>query len=167
MKGVKKMDIKHFRTVQGCLLAGIWSNQLYVRQTENECEYSFASLLVNIKKDSKPTESWYWRIEWYENEEGDDLLIIKEQDTPEPLDYSYELDITKYPLIAASNISLEHNRIKKVSGYGFKVNGDKNLTSIVFELEKNYVLFDLSGPIVTAKIRETLKSEVENPLFLM
>lgn len=149
------MDITQLKSVKGCLLAGIWSNQLYVRQKGADWEYSFGELLISIKKELCSTDLWYWRIEWFENEDGDDLLLIKEQHTPEPLDYSYDLEITNYPLIAASNITIDHNRIKKVNGYGFRVNDDENLTALVFELEKENVIIELSGPIVTAMIGET------------
>lgn len=159
------MEWKNFKSVQGYSLAGIWSNQLFVNQKGNEWDYSFGNLILNIKKDFNMDESRYLRLSWLENEEGDDLLIIEEQETPEPLEYIYEHDLSKQPLIVGSKISLDHNLIKKVSGYGFKDRDNEILTTLVFALEKLYVTFKISGPIITAKISKTEVEKLGDLLF--
>lgn len=159
------MDWKSLKSVQGYYLAGIWSNQLFVSQRGNEWDYSFGDLILNINKGFNTGESWYWRLSWSENEEGDDLLIIEEQETPEPLEYSYEAELSKQPLILGSKISLDHNLIRNVNGYGFKYDNYEILTTLVFELEKLYVTFKISGPIVTAKISKTELKKVGDLLF--
>lgn len=162
-----KMEWKSFKPVQGYCLAGIWSNQLVVNQRGNEWDYSFGDLILNIKKDFKTDESWYWRLFGSENEEGDDLLIIEEQETPEPLEYFYEPELSKQPMIIGSKISLDHSLIKKVSGYGFKDGDYEILTTLIFALEKLYVTFKISGPIVTANISETEIEKFGDLFFLL
>ena len=90
------MEWNSFKRVQGYCLAGIWSNQLVVSQRGNEWDYCFGDLILKINKDNKTEESWYWRLYWFENEEGDDLLIIEEQETPEPLKYFHEPEISRH-----------------------------------------------------------------------
>ncbi len=98
------MDWNSFKPVQGYCLAGIWSNQLVVSQRGNECDYSFGDLILKIKKDIKTDESWYWRLYWSEIKKWDDLLNIVEQETPEPLEYFYEPELSKQPIILCSKI---------------------------------------------------------------
>lgn len=161
------MDLNSFKSVQGYCLAGIWSNQLVVRQRGKEWDYSFGDLILQINNDFKTDESWYWRLYWSENEEWDDLLIIEEQETPEPLKYFHEPELSKQPIILGSKISFEHTLIKKVSGYGIKDGGYEILTALVFELEKLYVTFEISGPIITAKISETEIEKLGDLFFSM
>lgn len=162
------MEISHFKSLKGCSLAGIWSNQLFVHQTENDWAYRFGDLILNMKNDFKTPESWYWRIYWFEDEEGDDLLRIEEQKTPEPLNYYIEQEISADPLILASNISLENNLIEKVSGYGLKVNGETYLTSIVFKLEQQFVTFSFAGPtIIEAKVNEAKPEGLGDLIFFL
>ena len=155
------MDLSHFKSITGSVLAGIWTNQLFVSKTENDEKYRFGDLILNLKNEGKTAESWYWRIYWFEDEEGDDLLKIEEQQTPEPLKYYIEPEISDDPLILASNIALENNLINKVSGYGLKVNSETYLTSVVFELEKQFVIFTLAGPTL---IEATISTEKMNGL---
>lgn len=69
-----------------------------------------------------------------ENNENDDLLILNEQKTPDPLEY---IPINASPqkhIIMSSSFSIEQNKVSKVSGYGFRGANTEFLTSIVLEL---------------------------------
>jgi len=68
-------------------------------------------------------------------------------------------------MILGSKIYLDHTLIKKVSGHEFKDRDYEILTTLVFELEKLYVTFKISGPIVTAKISETKNEKMGDLLF--
>lgn len=112
----------NFKQVQGCILGDIYANQLHVSQENKEMVLQPTDLVLKII-DPSTLNFWYWRISWIEDEQSNDYLIIHEQDTPEPLKYRSESDMSPYQhSIVSSQYSLGKKVIKRVSGYGIKMN---------------------------------------------
>ncbi|TQR15410.1 hypothetical protein [Psychrobacillus vulpis] len=159
-----KIDWQSLKPVQGCLLTGIYANQLNVYQYNNFLDLQTIQLILKIKNPHS-LEFWYWKIDWFEDEIGDDFLIIEEQETPEPIEYIYDSEIApNQHLLMSSSFSVEQNKIKKVSGYGYKDEKSQILTSIVFELEKSFISIT-TGAVITTKITEKEPEDLGDLIF--
>ncbi|MFA9555770.1 hypothetical protein ACERII_00480 [Evansella sp. AB-rgal1] len=93
----------------------------------------------------------FWRLEWYELPNGDDVLCLYEQETPTPLEFEEcpPLSSQKY-IVKASSYSSSNSLIKNVFGYG-AVPNEELLYSIVIQLENNFVHI-IAGPVIEMKI---------------
>jgi hypothetical protein len=150
---MKNNEWNTLKQVNGCLLGDICSNQLHVSHDNNDIVLIPGDLIFKI---TNPTtlEFWYWRLRWFEDDSGDDYLIVNEQETPEPLNYLYDPDISPNQyLIIGSRYVLKNEVIKKVSGYGYKDRSSEILTSIVFDLNEEFVLVR-TGPVMEVRIKE-------------
>ncbi|MFS0671564.1 hypothetical protein [Ornithinibacillus sp. 179-J 7C1 HS] len=154
------------RQLKGSTLMGIYSKQLDVSLgNKNIVLHLVVPILKIVSQDSN--EFWYWRLEWFEDEVGDDLLIINEQETPEPLRHTYEPDIApNQHLVFGSYFSLENNTIKKVIGYGYEDKDDKSLTTLLFELEELYLTIT-AGPIIIGRILDKKPNNLGKQIFVM
>ena len=132
------------KQILGCVLVGVYTYQLHVNE---EC-FLFSNEFVLKFRNPNTLKSWYWRIGWFEDENSNDHLIIKEQDTPEPLQYMIEPIISKEDyIIMSSQFSFADNLINKVSGYGFKDIVEEILTTLVLEFEDSFLLINTS-PVI-------------------
>ncbi|MGV3465012.1 MAG: hypothetical protein ACO1OT_06950 [Heyndrickxia sp.] len=159
-----KNDWHKLKQVEWCQLEGIYAKQLHISQNNLSLSLTTVQPVLKIK-NPHTLEYCYWQIDWIEKEEGDDLLIMKEQKTPEPLEYRYEPDTAPHQhLIIASSFFPQHKLIKKVKGYGFKEETDECLTSIVFELENSF--FSIStGAVITGAFTDKEPDELGTFLF--
>ncbi|QUW23112.1 hypothetical protein JSQ81_05970 [Sporosarcina sp. Marseille-Q4063] len=144
-----KTEWQSLKQVRGCLLTGIYANQLHVRDDL----VLFSSEYILKIKNPDTLKSWYWNVNWFEDGDSDDYLVIKEQETPEPLNYLNEPDLSPHQkhFIISSLFSFEDNLIKTASGYGFKNKNIEILSTLVFEFEESYLLIK-TGPVIEARI---------------
>ena len=154
-----------FKEIQGCLFIGIYANQLTTRYQENkDLLLHSVNLMLKIRKPNSSEET-YWKIDWIEDDFGDDILTLKEQDTPEPLEYELiNAPYQKYSVIGSGFLAYEDNLIKKVSGYGFKENHREFLSLIVLELEKLFISI-IAGAVIETRITDKRPDDIGNLFF--
>lgn len=156
-----KIEWQSLKQVHGCLLKGIYASQLHVRD-----DLVLFSSEYFLKIENPDTlEFWYWNINWFEDEDFADHLIMKEQETPEPLDYVEELDFSPHQhIIIGSLFYFKDNLINEVSGYGYKDENIEILTTLVFEFEDSY-LFIKTGPLIEARITKNKPNNLGDFIF--
>ncbi|RTR36201.1 hypothetical protein EKG37_01185 [Robertmurraya yapensis] len=157
-----KKEWGSFKSIEGSLL-WIYANQLCVYQDNETITLHSMEPILKIRiPDSSETS--YWRINWKETDLGDDILLLKEQDNPEPLDYeSVDWPEEKHTIMSSS-FFLEQNNIQKVSGYGFEENGNELLSSIVLEMDDRFISIE-AGPVITIKVTTTAPDDSGKLLF--
>lgn len=158
-------DWENLKNAQDCLLVAIYANQIHVYQ--NEKELSFTSFEPVIKmKNPESDQFWYWKLDWFEDEIGDDFLTIQEQETPEPLEYRQDPIIApkQHIILGSGYVFQQQNIIKKVTGYGYKDEKIEILGSIVFELQKSFVTFT-TGAVITTKISDQAPHDLGSVIF--
>lgn len=81
------------------------------------------------------------------------------------MNFKYDTDISPYQhLIFGSRYTLKRIIIKNVSGYGYKDGRSEILTSIVFELNEDFVLVK-TGPIIEVRITEKEPEDLGDYIF--
>ncbi|WP_419957452.1 hypothetical protein [Psychrobacillus psychrotolerans] len=149
------------KQVKGCILTGIYASQLHVRDDL----VLFSSEYVLKIRNPDTLEFWYWNLNWFEDEDLADYLVIKEQETPEPLEYVKELELsTQQHIIIGSLFYFEDNLIRAVSGYGFKDKNIEILTTLVFEFEESNLLIK-TGPLIEARITKKKPNNLGDFIF--
>ncbi|WHY84046.1 hypothetical protein QNH39_15295 [Neobacillus novalis] len=152
-----------FKSIKGCMLMGIYAKALSMHQFKNELILHPVETILEIR-NPKSFEIKYWKLSWTETTAGDDLLIVKEQDTPEPLQYeSIDAPYQKH-IITGSSFFVQHNVIKKVSGYGFNNDGSRFLTSIILELEESFISIQ-AGAAIEIRITSKKPKDFGNIIF--
>ncbi|KIL52916.1 hypothetical protein [Jeotgalibacillus campisalis] len=142
---------ERFMRVEGYLLEGIFASKLDTYQVNKDIILHSVEPLIYIRK-SNAADIKYWKMDWAEENTGEDILLLKEQETPEPIEYELIDDPNQKHIIMGSSFSfLQHNLIKKVVGYGFKDSNSETLTSIVLELDEVFI-FVKTGPVIEIKI---------------
>jgi hypothetical protein len=142
----------NFKATRGCLLLGIYAKQLTIHQFNKELIlHTFEPILAIGNPRTHGVR--YWSLSWFEDSTGDDLLIIKEQDTPDPLEYeSINAPYQKHSIMASS-FFVQHNVINKVCGYGINDENKQILTKIILELEDSYISIQ-AGAAIEIRITE-------------
>lgn len=138
--------------VKGYLLEGIYANKLDRYQVNNDLILYSVEPLLYIRKENE-SEITYWKMDWIEDNVGEDFLIIKEQEIPEPLEYELIDNPYHKHVIMSPSFSIQDNLIKKVSGYGFKDSDSEILSSIILELDKSFVIIK-KGPVIEIRITD-------------
>jgi len=148
--------------IKNCLLVGIYAHQLFINE---KLELTSSEFVINLK-NPVTSESWYWRLEWSEDAKGQDLLIIHEHQTPEPLKFTTEPIISNDYFILDSRFSFDDNNINQVIGYGYKDTNYEILRSLVFEFENAYLLVN-TGPIIEMKYVKVKPKLQQDIIFTM
>lgn len=142
-----------FKAIRGCLLLGIYAKQFDIHQFNKELIlHPFEPILVIGNPRTHGVR--YWKLSWFENSTGDDLLNIKEQDTPEPLEFEMINAPYQKHSIRASSFFVQHIVINKVRGYGINDENKQVLTKIILELEDSCISIPAGAAI---EIRITVK----------
>jgi hypothetical protein len=154
---------ERFKTVKGSFLVGVFANKLDTYKVNKDLILHSVEPLLYIRKKNA-SDIKYWKIDWIEDNAGDDFLLLKEQNTPEPI--KYELIDAPYQkhIIMGSSFSVQPNLIVNVSGYGFKDNNNEILSSIVLELEDVFISIK-TGAVIEIKITEEEPNYVGNRIF--
>ncbi|MFO1446140.1 hypothetical protein KDN24_23640 [Bacillus sp. Bva_UNVM-123] len=149
----KEWDI--LKEAQGCLLIGIYSNRFTILQKNKDLLLLSTEPIIEIRKPNSAEEK-YWKLESVEDDLGDDLLIFKEQETPDPLDYKLiDHPYQKHIVMGSSFLVHKDKLIKKVKGYGFMDNQSEYLVSIVLELENVFISITATpGSLIDIKITD-------------
>lgn len=134
------------RQIKGCQLVGVYSHHVHINEKSELYSPEFVLHIRNLET----LESWYWKLAWLEDENLNDHLVIHEQQTPKPLEYTVQPLLTKDFLIIGSKFNFNDNVIKNVIGYGFKATNLEILTTLVFEFDKSYLLVQ-TGPVLEIK----------------
>jgi hypothetical protein len=156
-------DWEKFKAIRGCLLLGIYAKQLTIYQFNKELIlHPFEPILAIANPRSLGVR--YWNLCWFEGSTGDDILIIKEQDTPEPLEFeSINAPYQKHS-IRGSSFFVQHNVINKVRGYGINDENKQVLTKILLELEESYISIQ-AGAAIEARITEKKPNDFGTLIF--
>ncbi|SES18623.1 hypothetical protein SAMN04487944_12268 [Gracilibacillus ureilyticus] len=156
---------ENFMTVKGYLLEGIYANKLDTYKVRNDIIlHSVEPLLSFRKNNSSSSDIKYWKVDWIEDNTGDDILLLKEQETPEPLEYELIDNPFHKHIIMSSSFSVPHTLVKKVSGYGFKNDNGDNLYSIVLELDDLFITIE-TGAVITIKITSQEPGDLGDLIF--
>jgi hypothetical protein len=150
--------------IKDSLLIGIYANWINIHQFNNELILHSVEPIIEIR-NPKSMEITYWKLSWIETEAGDDLLIINEQDTPEPLQYeTIDMPNQKHMITAGSSYFVQHTRIKNVSGYGFYEDGNPFLYLIIIELEELYISIR-AGAVIETRISSKKPIKIGDIIF--
>ena len=144
--------------IKNCLMVGIYAHQLIINE---KLELTSNEFVISLR-NPVTLENWYWRLEWYEDTNGQDTLIIHEQETPEPLQYTTEPIISNDYFILNSRFSFDDNTINQVIGYGYKDTNHDILTSLVFEFENSYLLVN-TVPVIEmnyVKVKPNIQKDI-------
>jgi hypothetical protein len=139
------------KSIKGCTLSGIYANQLNIHQFNKELILHPTTPILAIEYP-KTHEVKYWSLEWMEDKAGDDLLLVKEKETPKPLEYMEGSHCQRH-IIKSSSFFIQPNVINQVIGYGVKNGESPVLTSIILKLEEVYI-FIKAGPVIEIRITE-------------
>lgn len=144
---------KLLRNLKGKVLGGIYGQYLSTYNYNNSLTFHAPDIIY--WHDTNWEGQGFLRLEWYELPNGDDVLLLHEQESPTPLEYKEcpEFSNQKY-IVKAPSYSSSHSLIKNVFGYGSDMNGKERFYSIVIELEKGFK-YIVSGPVIEMKIVNT------------
>jgi hypothetical protein len=152
-----------FKAIRGCLLLGIYAKQLDIHQFNKELILHPFEPILAIG-NPRSLEVRYWYLSWFEDITGDDLLIIKEQVTPEPLEFeSINAPYQKHSIMASS-FFVQHNVINKVCVYGIDDEYNQVITSIILELEESYLSIQ-AGAVIEARLTEKKPNDFGTLIF--
>ena len=138
-----KQNFQIEKHIKNCLLVGVYAQQLIINE---KLELTSSEFVISLR-NPVTWENWFWRLEWFENTNGEDTLIIHEQETPEPLQYTKEPIISNDYLILNSRFNFDDNVIHQVIGYGDKNSNQDMLSSLVFEFENAYLVVN-TGTVI-------------------
>jgi hypothetical protein len=144
---------EHFMNLKGKSLVSIQAKHLVTEKYNNEFRLSSTKPFIHWR-DSETGDEGFWKLKWSENEAGDDILLLSEQNTPEPLDYEYcKGSIYSKIVIKESCFMCNRASINAISGYGYSNGDEKYLYSIIIELE-NWFLHIESYPAIIITIHD-------------
>lgn len=150
-----KQEWVRLQNLQGKLLIGIQENYFSTSRDGTTLSLACPEPFISWFDDETKQEG-FWQLEWFEDEEGDDLLILHEQETPEPLHYEFS-DLSDFKfVISASGYYNFDARIANITGYGIRTDEDDYLMSIVLELGAEYIL-------ITSKVVMEIKVTDDPP----
>jgi hypothetical protein len=155
---------RKLQELKGKQLIGIEGSRFQISKVENALNILCPEPFIHWRQPESIVEG-FWRLEWIENQEGDDILILHEQETLEPLEYGYFYSQEqKYPINESSYFNL-NGLIKEVCGYGFIQDGTKFLTSIVLEFEKEYICIQTMPVVMEIKVTDNEPEISDQILF--
>ncbi|MEO4053019.1 SLAP domain-containing protein [Solibacillus sp. CAU 1738] len=144
--------MKHLHNVDDYCLT-IYAEQIHSHQQFDE--WTFHSMKPVLSFRHKDTnDSFYWQLDWFEDEPGSDYLLIEEQTIPTSIDYHVDQYYPDQYFIIGSSFSFEDNVIKKVTGYGYKGETLQVFDTIVFEFEQSFLLIK-AGPLISGVYTKT------------
>lgn len=122
-------------------LVGFYAERLDV----NESMQLFASHFILQFHHRTNHSVIYWHASWHEDDKGADHLLIREQQTPEPLSFVVEPLISASPLITTSQFLLHDAVVQRISLYGY--NEDGVISAVLIELSTGVVCIE-TGPLI-------------------
>ncbi|GAA0339430.1 hypothetical protein GCM10008967_32180 [Bacillus carboniphilus] len=158
-----KKEWDSLSSIRECTLSGIYANQINIFRYDNELSFTSSMPIIAIR-NPELHKTTYWKFGWRETKSGDDILIVNEQNTPEPLQYISVNTHYQSHVIKSSSFSLNHNKINKVSVYGFVDGSNQYLTDIILELEDRYISIR-AGAVIEIKITEMQPDNKGNKIF--
>ncbi|KAB8126002.1 hypothetical protein F9U64_20935 [Gracilibacillus oryzae] len=149
--------------VKGYLFEGIYANKLDTYLVKKDLILHSVEPILYFRRDNS-SDIKYWKVNWMEDSAGDDILLLKEQETPEPLEYEKIDNPYHKHLIMGSSFSVQHNVVNKVIGYGFKDSHNEILTSIVLELDDLFISI-ITGPVIETRITNEEPNDIGDIIF--
>ncbi|WP_432353116.1 hypothetical protein [Sporosarcina sp. A2] len=158
------MKIDSMKSVIGLDLTKILVEQLTVYQRGDGWEYHCGGPVLHFQSVTDPAMSLYWDLSWTETEDGDDQLLIEVTEDAESLSCFERVDWMEQLVTVGSSIRLENSSVQRAIAYGYKDDEKEFLTSIVFELEHEYVTC-YSGPFFTMAVSSTIPENMDSTLY--
>ncbi len=122
------------------------------------CSMPFLHWAVYDENTQALKEEGFWYLEWKETKMGDNILLLHDRATPEPLNYTfYEIDsVTLDNGISVMENSYFPSRklIKHVTGYGFIDGEKKYLVAIVVQCEEEYFYIEACPAVMEVNISD-------------
>lgn len=145
---------------KGKQLEGIYGNILHtILDHKNNLTILCSRQILLYLKSAQDT---FWLVDWTELDTGENIFIVKEQESPEPFEYNQVEELSQNYLIPSSCFTIEDNAIINVWGYGITDYDVEQLSTIVFELGHSFVHIEAS-PAIEIKITKqqpTIKGEL-------
>lgn len=157
-------DNMNLTCIKGYSLVSIYAQQLNCHQQNDEWTFITTNPLMKFQ-NGETNEYCYWELDWYEDEEGSDHLLIAEQSTPS-IEYIEEPSFSQQHMIIASSFSFQDNVIKEVIGYGYQDESLTILNTVMFKFEKS-VLVIKTGAVITGSYTSLSKPISGDILFTM
>ncbi|PYZ96415.1 hypothetical protein CR205_11875 [Alteribacter lacisalsi] len=137
-----------------------------------QCPEPFIHWAVFSEDTGEAAERGFWRLNFTENQFGEDILLLHEQGTPEPLNYIYNLDdlkkidshiAQKHVYVMETSYSFSFSVIKEISGYGFFNQNEALLYTLLIETKDEFLLIESCPAALDIKITEHPPSLPNHP----
>ncbi|WP_449536394.1 hypothetical protein [Ferdinandcohnia sp. Marseille-Q9671] len=142
-----KTNLHLIKSRKGMTFEGIYGKILHLYNKSDELILHSSKPLIRFLDSQETPGEKFWLLEWEELETGENMLVIHERETPEPLEYEVIDNPNQKYVIKASSYYTRQNSINKVWGYGFYKMKEEIITSIVFELEDSFIHIEASPAI--------------------
>ncbi|MHA6250496.1 hypothetical protein [Oceanobacillus sp. CAU 1775] len=140
-------NLNLIKSIKGKLFGGIYGRTLHVHKYNDEIIIHCSEPLMSFHSSKGNLDEQFWLFEWEELETGDDVLLINEGRTPEPLDFEIIDSPNQKYIVLASSFYTEKDLIQGVSCYGFFESNQERLTSVVIRLEDSFIHIEASPAI--------------------
>ena len=160
-----KTNLKLIKSIKGKLFGGIYGKIIHIHNNDDELILYCSKPLISIHSSQGNGDDRFWSFDWEELKTGEDVLLINDRKTPDPLDYKIIESPTQKYIISASSYYTRKNLITEVWGYGFFESNVGNITSIVLKLEDSFIHIGAS-PAIEIRITKD-KPTIEESLSLL
>ncbi|KIL42785.1 hypothetical protein KP77_34150 [Jeotgalibacillus alimentarius] len=146
-----KTNFDFLTKVKGMNVSAIYCDMLHTYKDGNKISVIASPGVLCFMKEHADRDEKFWLIQWEELYSGNDALIVKEQDTPAPLNYKEtEFGQQKY-IVSSASFTTFRSEIKNVWGYGFTDEGEVWLGDIILELEDSFI-YIAASPAIEYKV---------------
>ncbi|MHA6253036.1 hypothetical protein [Oceanobacillus sp. CAU 1775] len=160
------IDLNFLKSIKGKIFGGIYGKILHIHNHKDELVIHCSNPLISFHSSQGSMDDRFWSFDWDESKTGEDMLLVNEHKTPEPLDYEViESPNQKYVISASSYYPSRENLIQEVLGYGFLESDEEILTTVVIKLEDSFILL-VASPAIEIKITDE-KPVIEENLSLI
>ncbi|TFE01528.1 hypothetical protein [Jeotgalibacillus salarius] len=157
---IKKLKNMHFK--------GLYSERLLVYKThKGEFQMHLSTSLLGFRPKEENAAEKFWHMKWNELlPSGHDVLLIREQNTPEPLQYEEINSPYQTYVVSASNYSTAFNTINNAWAYGYPEEEDIQLHTVILELEESFMNISATPGGVTITLTEEFPAPSEYDVIL-
>jgi len=147
-----KEEWNELMELKGKRLIGLEVKRIIIHKNEDSFSFYCFNPFIHWKLENS-TEEGFWRLKWTENEEGEDVLLLNKQDTPEPLEYNtVKADELNAKYIVQESSITHSGKIQNVIGIGFTTKGNDYLSAIVLEFGNSYIQIEVTPALFEVTI---------------
>lgn len=158
---------KNLKSINRFILKDLYAKSFTVTHEDDGLAFLTNSPILRFV-NPKTLEYIYWRLECFEDEEGDDHLLIYEQNKPDPLKYIKDQEVLpEEHIVDGSHYYFKNNLIMRVYGYGFKNTDVEILQRLVFELDHGFVVVEILGNVLSITTTKQRREQYGKVIFTM